>query len=97
MAFWKPGAPKPEAPLSLEARAPPAAPPLRQPRVADARFCSCANHQVDRQGGGDFATLVAFNPNDALGLTQQRQRLPAFKARLSGAFNVCARNPDSAL
>jgi len=40
---------------------------------------------VDRQGGGDFATLVAFNPNDALGLAQQRQRLPAYKARRGAA------------
>ena len=53
MAFWRPGAARPVAPLSLE---------------------------VDRETG-DGGLLVSFNKNDALGLQQQRQRLPIFKVR----------------
>jgi hypothetical protein len=66
---------------------------LRSVLTRIARASSPAALQVDRQGGGDFATLVAFNPNDKLGLAQQRQRLPAFKARQDAPLTPSSPQP----
>ena len=97
MAFWKPGAPKPQAPLSLEVRVvscaklPAACHTLKslhackineQEKGFVALTLACA--AAPRQVdrlGGGDAPLLPHNRHDALGLEAQRQRLPAAKAR----------------
>ena len=63
------------------------------PRGGGGRSRAAGSVNLERQGeGGEGAgSVLSYNPHISLTLTQQRQRLPIFKARVAPCATSCRR------